>query len=117
MKQDRMLKIAKRYNILENIHKLEKELLSIERVTEVEFDLDGFLDNMGQVIFLTKYDIPVETEDYFKVRRKLLVDVIKVAQDNGLSRTEDRIEDYGTWFYFVFKHNDDWKINMEEVKC
>lgn len=25
-----------------------------------------------------------------------------------VSRTEDTIEDYGTWFYFVFKHDKTW---------
>ena len=109
--KNRTLKTATEFNILDKIQKLEKELLCIDRVTEVDFDLDGFYDNIGQVIFLTKYDIPATTENYWHIRQKLLVEIVMVAKDNGLTRTEDSIEDYGTWFYFVFKHDKTWKLN------
>ena len=106
--KERTINTAKQFSILDKVEKLEAELLSIKGVVEVDFDLDGFYDNLKQVIFLTKYDIPVETENYFEARRQLIADVLKVAEENGLKRTEDRIEDYGTWFYFVTSCGDRW---------
>ena len=106
--KERELRTAIKFNIIDKVEKLEKELLEIEGVTEVDFDLDGFYDDMHQVIFLTKYDIPVASENYFELRKKLINDVIKVANDNGLRRTEDRIEDYGEHFYFIMKCWKEW---------
>lgn len=104
----RELRTAIKFNIIDKVEKLEKELLEIEGVTEVEFDLDGFYDDMYQVIFLTKYYIPVASENYFELRKQLINDVIRVANNNGLRRTEDRIEDYGEHFYFVMKYGKGW---------
>ena len=98
---DRARRTAKQFNILDRITKLETELLSIEGVTEVEFDLDGFYDNLNEVILLTKYDIPVSLSDYFDRHKKLISNVLKVAYDNDLRRTGDSIEDYGRHYYFV----------------
>ena len=106
--RERVLRTAKKFNIANKIEKLEKELLEIEGVTEVDFDLDGFYDDMHQVIFLTKYDIPVASDNYFELRKQLINNVINVANSNGLTRTEDRIEDYGEHFYFVMKYGKEW---------
>ena len=105
--RERTVKTAKEFSILDRVEKLEKELLSIDGVTEVDFDLDGFYDGFNQVIFLTKYDIGFNSE-YYKKRRQLLVDVQDVAYANGLKRTGDRIEDYGEWFYFVMSCGNRW---------
>lgn len=106
--RNREMKTAKEFNIINNVENLKNKLLQVNRVTEVEFDLDGFYDNMNQVIFLTKYDIPVNIENYFDERKQLINEVINIANNNGLNRTEDRIEDYGEHFYFVMKCNDSW---------
>lgn len=106
--KDREINIAKEFNIISNVEKLESELLQIKGVTQVEFDLCGFYDNMNQVIFLAKYDIPVNLENYYEQRKQLISDVISVANNNGLIRTEDGIEDYGAHFYFVMKHDTSW---------
>lgn len=106
--KERELETAKKFAIVGNVEKLQKELLQIDGVVDIDFDLDGFYDNMHQVIVLVKYDIPATLEKYFEVRRELKNNVIKVAKENGLRKTEDRIEDYGTWFYFVFKHDKTW---------
>lgn len=106
--KERELRTAKKFNIVDKVEKLKKELLEINGVTEVEFDLDGFYDNMHQIIFLTKYDIPVASENYLELREQLLNDVIKVVNNNGLTRAEDRIEDYGSHFYFVMKYEKEW---------
>lgn len=106
--RERELRTAKKFNIVDKIEKLEKELLEIEGVTEVDFDLNGFYDDMHQVIFLTKYDIPVASDNYFELRKQLISNVINVANSNGLTYTEDRIEDYGAHFYFVMKYGKEW---------
>lgn len=106
--KERTLNTAKQFSILDKVEKLESELLSIKGVIEVDFDLDGFYDNLEQVIFLTKYDISVEEENYFELKRQLLTEVLRVAEENGLKRTGDRIEDYGEWYYFVTSCGDRW---------
>ena len=106
--KDRDRMTAERFNVLEMVQKLESELMGINGVIEVDFDLSGFYDNMHQVIFLTKYVIPGNLEDYFVKRDELIKDVIEVSRENGLTRTEDRIEDYGEHFYFVMRHDKSW---------
>ena len=106
--KNREIEIAKDFGILEKVEKLESELLNINAVVDVDFDLSGFYDNMKQVIILANYNIPATLQNYYEVRRELLNKIIEVAKDNGLKRTEDRVEDYGEWFYFVFKHDKTW---------
>lgn len=103
MLDERQRKTAERFRLTEKIEKLQRELLKIEYVEDVDFDLVGFCDNMNEVIFLTKYNIPVSVENYFSLRRKMVEEILETAARNGLKRTEDRIEDYGTWLYFVTK--------------
>ena len=105
---ERTERTAKQFNILDKIEKLQNDLMQVDGVTEVEFDIDGFYDYIQQVVFLTKYDIPVSLENYFDVRKTLINNVLEVAKNNGLSRTGDRIEDYGEHFYFVMKCNNEW---------
>lgn len=105
--KERQYKIAKEFNIINKVEKLENELLKIENVTKIDFDLCGFYDDMNQVIFVAGYDIPND-ENYFKNRKKLINDIVVAAQENGLKRTEDSIEDYGSSYYFVFKCSKDW---------
>lgn len=106
--KDRTIKTAERFDILAKVEKLEAELLKVDGVIEVDFDIDGFYDDIRHVIFLTKYDIPVTLENYFEARKNLIRNVLEVAKNNGLKRTEDSIEDYGEWFYFVTSCGDRW---------
>ena len=104
------METAKRFGILDKMEKLEKDLLSVENASNfIDFDLNGFYDDMKQVIVIIGYNIPVGTENYFEVRRRFVVDVLEVAKENGLSRTEDRIEECSGCFYIVFKHDDTWR--------
>lgn len=52
--KERELRTAIKFNIVDKVEKLENELLKIEGVTEIDFDLDGFYDDMHQVIFFDK---------------------------------------------------------------
>ena len=103
MLDGRQRKTAERFGLTEKIEKLQRELLEIEFIEDVEFDLDGFYSNINQIIFLTEYNIPVSAENYFSLRRKMVEEILETAVRNGLRKTEDRIEDYGTWLYFVTK--------------
>jgi hypothetical protein len=105
-------KIAKEFNIVDMVEKLQNELLEVDRVTEVDFDLSGFYDNMNEIIVLTKYDIPVGTENYFEQRKGLKDQVVGIAEGNFLTRTQDSIEDYGKHFYFVFHCFKEWINNL-----
>jgi len=105
--KEKEYKIAKEFNILDMVEKLQNELLQVDGVTEVEFDLSGFYDNLNEVIILTKYSI-CDTEKYFEKRKKLKNQVVDIAKGNFLTRTSDRIEDYGEHFYFVFHCFKEW---------
>lgn len=100
-------KIAKEFNIVDKVQKLENELMQVKGCVKVDFDLFGFFDNMNQVIFVAHYDIEAD-KDYFVKRKEFINNILKVANNNGLTRTEDQIEDYGTSFYFVTRYNKEW---------
>ena len=99
MLKDRQKKIAEQFGILPLVEKLQADLIALDGVEDVDFDLDGFLDNIPYVIFLPKYNIT--GDDYFTRRRVLLTKILQEAENNGLFRTEDSIEDYGQHFYIV----------------
>lgn len=99
MLNERNRKTAELYGILPLVEKLQSDLLDIEGVEDVDFDLDGFYDNIPYVIFLPKYNIT--GDDYFKQRRILLNRILQEAAQFGLFRTGDSIEDYGEHFYIV----------------
>lgn len=95
--------IAAKYGITVNCEKLERELLKINGVTGVEFDLNGFLDDLDEVIILVGYDWRMR---YFL---KLALEILKIAEQNDLHETEDRIENYGEHLYFVLRCGKSWK--------
>ena len=106
---ERTKRIIEEYNLTEKIEKLTGDLLKIHYAVGVEYDLDGFLDRIPQVIFLVEYDIPVSSDEYYKLRSELRRSVLEVAARHGLRKSEDTIEDYGRHFYFVFYHDKTWR--------
>lgn len=100
---------ADNFGITELVENLKDALLAIQGVVSVEFDLDGFWDNMNYVIILTGYEIPLD--NYFPARRQMVDSIISTAVAHGLTRTEDRIEDYGAHLYFVFSCDKRWDTN------
>ena len=104
MLDERQRKTAERFGLTAKIEKLQSDLLKIEYVEDVDFSLDGFYDNINEVIFLTKYNVPVSAENYYKIRFKMIREILETASENDLKQTEDRIEDYGTWLYFVTEY-------------
>lgn len=99
---------AARFGISEQCAALERDLLTLPGAVGVEFDLDGFYDNLRQVIFLVKFDIPAANKNYFRDLRALRQGVIATAARHGLTRTQDAIENYGEHLYFVFHHDKTW---------
>lgn len=109
--RERDRRTAEHFHIVNQCEKLEKDLMNIDGVSSVEFDLDGFWDNMHQVILVIGYDIPrtLNTlQNYYEKEKEMLSQIISTAATHDLSRTEDTIEDYGAHFYFVFKHGREW---------
>lgn len=96
---------AEVYGILALVEKLQTNLLAIEGVVDVDFDLDSFWSNIPYVIFLPKYNIT--GDNYFKRRRVLLTKILQEAETLGLFRTGDSIEDYGEHFYIVTELRED----------
>lgn len=115
--EERELRAAKKFGILDKCQELEQELLQIGRVKKIEFDLDEFYSNIYQVIILATYDIPVTLENYFEARKEVVNNIVNVAGTYGLTRTEDRIEDYGTAFYLSFVVLRNFLMKNNNGKC
>lgn len=64
---DRTAATAARFGISEQCAALQRDLLTLPGAVEVEFDLDGFYDNLREVIFLVKFEIPVANRNYYRV--------------------------------------------------
>ena len=110
--------IANEYGISERIEALEKALLSIDGVEKVDFDLNGYLDDIHQVIIIPKYSVtPVDwkSDSYYEKRDHILDSILKAAEKEGLSRTEDRIEDMGEHYYIVFSSRN-WRKDKAAIK-
>ena len=86
---DRTTATAARFGISEQCAALERDLMTLPGAVGVEFDLDGFYDNLRQVIFLVKFDIPAANKNYFRDLRALCQGVINTAARHGLTRTPD----------------------------
>ena len=112
MKDNRHLRTAEQYGIKEQCEKLERELLAIDGVTDIDFYLDGFYDNIRYVIFVARYDVASDLpyDTYFSKMRRIKQTIIDVCRDNDLYPTGDSIEDYGAHFYFVRRCGREWKI-------
>lgn len=100
--------LAERYGITDKCKALEHALLKIHGATSVEFELNGFLDNIHQVIVLVGYD--------FHQIRELPTFAREVALEafqHDLKKSGDRIEDYGEHLYFVFDCGQSWLANQD----
>lgn len=113
MKNDRHLRTAEQYGIKEQCEKLEQELLNIDGVTDIDFDLDGFYDDMWYVIFLAKYEIN-DYNNYFEDKTRIKRQIIDICTKHDLYPSGDPIEDYGQHLYFVRKCGKVWKTNIKE---
>ena len=103
--------IAERYGIAEKCEMLKHALLNVSGATSVEFDLNGFLDDIHQVIVLVGYD-------FHKIKGTMTVvrEVMQASFQHDLKTSGDRIEDYGEHLYFVFNCGPSW-LKKGEVKA
>lgn len=108
------IKIAKKFGILERCEAFESDLLKIQDIVYdgpecgIPFDLSELLSDINHVIIVPRYDICVDRNDYWEARKQLKKNVVALAEKYDLHRTEDRIEDYGEHFYFVFRCGKSW---------
>ncbi len=108
---ERDIKTMKVFGIEAQMEKLHAELMSLPDIKDAEYDLSSFLSDIPYVIFLPKWNIPTAAKDYFDRKTALLQAILAVAHNNGLTRTGDRIEDYGSCWYIVTRC--DWLVNKE----
>ena len=108
---------AEQFGILERCKAFEKELLQIKDIVPdksddgIPFDLSGFLSNIFQVIIVPQYSIGADRDDYWEAREQLIASVIALTEKYDLHRTDDRIEDQGRHFYFVFRCGLSWRAH------
>ena len=105
----REIETAKRFGILERMEDFERELLKIKYISEVDFDLDNFIDDLSEIILIPKYSIPVSAPDYYAQRRAQLWKILDVCERFDLHHTGDLIEDYGEHWYIVRHCGESWK--------
>lgn len=91
---------AAKFGILDKMQALEKELLEIEGISDIEFDLDNYPD-LHQVILIPRYEVGAYCASYFLRRRSQLEQIISTCWERGLCDSGDRIEDYGEHWYIV----------------
>ena len=114
--RDRDRQTAEHFGILSKVESFEKELLGIDGIVSdtlgdgIDFDLSCWLSDMRYVIIVPRYsiDVRLDVDDYFKRRKTLVQTILDTASRFGLSRTEDRIEDYGEHFYIVLRCDVTW---------
>ena len=105
----RDIETATRFGFLDWLRSFDAELVTIQNVEKVEYDLSGFYSDIYEVICIVKYDIALRREDYWYARAFLKHSVINTAKNFDLYKTEDEIEDFGAHFYFVFGCTKKWR--------
>lgn len=99
MLREREKRTSDHFGITERVESLKCDLLKVDGVVDVEFDLDGFWSNINQVIVLLRFSLPQAT--YYKARRALVEGAVATMVEHGLVRSGDPIEDYGEHLYIV----------------
>lgn len=100
---------AKVFGILDQMQSLENDLMQIDGIEHVEYDIRGFGDGLHQVILVPKYAIDVTLPTYYEARRKQLIEIISVCEKHDLFPSGDRIEDMGEHWYIVRSCGNSWK--------
>lgn len=106
---------AAKLGILDKIQALEKELLEIEGVSDIDFDLDNYAD-LRQVILVPRYNVGMFDDSYYIRRLQQLQMIVSVCRSNGLRDSGDRIEDYGEHWYIVRDCDRTWPAYHEGLR-
>lgn len=105
-------KRAEALGIADRMRALENDLLNIEGISDIDFDIDNY-EECQQVILIPRYDVPRGggAGNYYRNRAKQLAEIIQVCENHGLLNSGDRIEDYGEHWYIVRKCGIGWPRN------
>ena len=98
---------AERCGIYDRIAALENDLLMIDGVPEIEFDIRDY-NEIPYVIVVPRYVVDYSRGDYFKVRKLQLAQILTVLAKHDLHNSGDRIEDYGEHWYIVRSAGASW---------
>lgn len=104
--KDSEKEIANKFGITDNLNKLTNDLMNLEYVTNVEYDLDGYYDNMNAPITLVSFDINVKDKEYditnyLSAKTQLIKQILAVMKNNGVNVEVKEFEDNDTYFYIV----------------
>lgn len=109
MYDKRSEKKAERLGILDKLRALDSDLLQVEGISGIEYDLDGYAD-LGQVILIPRYDAGKLDDGYYRRRSQQLVKILSVCSLHGLRPSGDTIEDYGEHWYIVRDTDNTWPL-------
>ena len=98
---------ANRYGIYNRIAAIEQDLTNIDGIPDVEFDIRDY-GELPQVIVIPHYVVDYTRDDYFKVRKLQLAQILTVLAKHDLHNSGDRIEDYGEHWYIVRETGSTW---------
>ena len=105
--RERTIKTARYFGILKRLQALEADLLKLEYITEVDFDVDNF-DELHHVIIIPKYSVPASEPRYFSLCQNTISNILITCTRYDLWATGDRIEDMGEHWYIVRKAGTTW---------
>lgn len=89
----------------EELSSLEQDILALPGCDKLDIDTHD-MEEIGYIMILPGYEgIPLSDPQYYEKRKQLLNDILRVVKEHGLTRTEDRIEDYGSCWYIVLRTN------------
>lgn len=103
-------KRAEALGIADRMRDLENDLLNIEGISEIDFDIDNF-DEIPYVILIPRCKVPDGTGNWFRRRAAQLAQIVAVCEKHDLYNSGDRIEDYGEHWYIVRNCGIGWPRN------
>lgn len=98
---------AARLGILRRMQRLEEDILAIDDIVCVEFDISNYPE-IPYVILIPKYDIRVDRDDYWEARHHQCDRIRAVCLEHDLHPTGDRWEDMGEHWYIVRRCGPTW---------
>ena len=106
---ERTKRYAEHYGIYSRLQELEKDLLSISGIPDVDFSVDNF-DEIPQVIVIPHYVIDPTADNYYSVRKEQLINILNTCAQHDLHSSGDVIEDMGEHWYIVRRIGKTWSF-------
>ena len=113
--------IAKKYGLTPYLNKLTHDLMNLQYVTKVDYDLYGYYNGIYAPVTLVSFDIDVTDEEfsavnYINAEEKLIKQVLDVMKSNGVNVELEEFEDNDTYFYIV-AYSTNWNTVIKEEKA